>query len=198
MDLLLPLLFGDFGDTLFFALGDLFGSARYPGWQGKSWLCKQPPCLPRSSPPPDLLLLMSRILPLSPPTDCFLPPSLPLFPLRFSSSMSLLCVKTSAFSFSLSHRSISSSAWRASVEFERAALGLTEHMKEVISELIKRDMMRGLVNSYGYSEELMVITYDEHTFISVKWEKREAFCTDTELVYQILDLFLENVSDWDD
>ena len=78
-----------------------------------------------------------------------------------------------------------------------ADLGLTEHMKEVISELIKRDMMRGLVNSYGYSEELMVITYDEHTFISVKWEKREAFCTDTELVYQILDLFLETVSDWD-
>ena len=78
-----------------------------------------------------------------------------------------------------------------------ADLGLTEDMKEVISELIKRDMIQGLVNSYRYSEELMVITYNEHTFISVKWEKREAFCTDTELVYQILDLFLETVSDWD-
>ena len=78
-----------------------------------------------------------------------------------------------------------------------ADLGLTEDMKEVISELIKRDMIQGLVNSYGYSEQVMVITYNAHTFISVKWEKREAFCTDTELVYQIIDLFLETVSDWD-
>ena len=78
-----------------------------------------------------------------------------------------------------------------------AHVGLTENMKEVISELIKGDMMRGLVNSYGYSEELMVITYDEHTFIHVKWEKRQDFCTDTLLVYKIIDLFTETTSDWD-
>ena len=77
-------------------------------------------------------------------------------------------------------------------------MGLTEDMKEVISERIKEDMIRELVNSYGYTDEFMVITYNEHTFINVKWEKREAFCTDTELVYQILDLFLDTVSDdWD-
>ena len=77
-----------------------------------------------------------------------------------------------------------------------ADLGLTEDMKEVISELIKRDMIQGLVNSYGYSEEFMVITYNENEFINVKWEKRESYCTDTLLVYKIIDLFTDTVSDW--
>ena len=77
-----------------------------------------------------------------------------------------------------------------------AHVGLTEDMKTTISELIKEDMMRGLVSSYGYSEEFMVITYNENEFINVKWEKRESYCTDTLLVYKIIDLFTDTVSDW--